>query len=105
MGRQLFTGITGLAAAVATALIGAPAAHADEAGFLNELHRNGFKGWEVGGQQMPDGVLVAQGYTACNRFHLGEKPDQLLAQLGAGDVETGRALISAAQHNLCPDTL
>ncbi|GBE65827.1 hypothetical protein MFM001_22890 [Mycobacterium sp. MFM001] len=93
------------AAGFAVGLIVAPSAHADDQGFLNELQSNGFGGWSVGGQQMPDGVLVAQGYMACNRLHLGESPDQLVGQLSPNDAGTGRMLIQAAQHNLCPDTL
>jgi hypothetical protein len=54
---------------------------------------------------MPDGAIVAQGYMACNRLHLGESPEQLLAQLSPNDAGTGRMLLNAAQHHLCPDTL
>ncbi|ORV14691.1 DUF732 domain-containing protein [Mycobacterium celatum] len=104
MRKQLLVG-TIAAAGFAAGLIGAPAAHADDQGFLNELQASGFQGWSVGGQQMPDGVLVAQGYMACNRLHLGESPDQLVGQLSPNDAGTGRMLIQAAQHNLCPDTL
>lgn len=103
MRKQLVFGT--VAAGFAVGLIGAPSAHADDQGFLNELRSNGFPGWSVGGQQMPDGVLVAQGYMACNRLHLGESPDQLVGQLSPNDAGTGRMLIQAAQHNLCPDTL
>ena len=102
--RQLLV-TTLAAAAFAVGFIGTPSAHADDQGFLNELRANGFAGWSVAGQQMPDGVLVSQGYMACNRLHLGERPDQLLGQLSPNDVNTGRMLLHAAQHNLCPDTL
>lgn len=84
---------------------GAPSAHADDQAFLNELRSNGFPGLSVAGQQMPDGAVVAQGYMACNRLHLGESPDQLLAQVSPNDARIGRMLVQAAQHNLCPDTL
>jgi hypothetical protein len=42
---------------------------------------------------------------ACNRLHLGEKPEQTLAQLNPNDAGKGRMLLNAAQHQLCPDTL
>ena len=85
--------------------IGAPLAHADDQAFLNELRSNGFPGLSFAGQQMPDGAVLAQGYMACNRLHLGESPDQLLAQVNPNDSNIGRMLVQAAQHNLCPDTL
>lgn len=86
-------------------LFGAPVASADEAGFLNELRANGFPGLSIGDAQLPDGAVVANGWMACNRLHLGEKPEQTLALLSPNDVDKGRMLINAAQHNLCPDTL
>ena len=103
MKKQLLFG--SVAAAIATGLIAAPTASADEAGFLDELRANGFPGLTVGDAQMPDGVVVANGWMACNRLHLGEKPEQTLAQLNPNDVEKGRMLLNAAQHHLCPDTL
>jgi hypothetical protein len=102
--KQLLAGIA-VAAGLTVGFIGAPSAHADEQGFLNELRSNGFPGLSFAGQQMPDGAVVAQGYMACNRLHLGESPDQLLAQLSPNDAGIGRMLVDAAQHNLCPDTL
>ncbi|MEB3050474.1 DUF732 domain-containing protein [Mycolicibacter sp. MYC123] len=86
-------------------LFGAPVASADEAGFLNELRANGFPGLSIGDAQLPDGAVVANGWMACNRLHLGERPEQTLALLSPNDVDKGRMLINAAQHNLCPDTL
>ncbi|AEF37229.1 MAG: DUF732 domain-containing protein [Mycolicibacter algericus] len=103
MRNQLLFGT--LAAACALGLLGAPVANADEEGFLNELRADGFPGLTVGDAQLPDGVVVANGWMACNRLHLGEKPEQTLAQVSPNDVEKGRMLINAAQHNLCPDTL
>lgn len=94
-----------IAAGLVLGLIGAPTASADEAGFLNELRANGFPGLTVGDAQMPDGVVVANGWMACNRLHLGEKPEQTLAQLNPNDADKGRMLLNAAQHQLCPDTL
>ena len=104
MRKQLPAGIT-VAAGLAAGLIGAAPAHADEQGFFNELRSVGFPGLSFAGQQMPDGAVAAQGYMACNRLHLGESPDHLLAQVSPNDAEIGRMLIHAAQHNLCPDTL
>ncbi|MEZ0382354.1 DUF732 domain-containing protein [Mycobacterium sp. pW045] len=103
MRNQLLFGT--LAAGCALGFLAAPAASADEEGFLNELRANGFPGLTVGDAQLPDGVVVANGWMACNRLHLGEKPEQTLAQVSPNDVEKGRMLINAAQHNLCPDTL
>ncbi|MCV7383533.1 DUF732 domain-containing protein [Mycolicibacter longobardus] len=103
MKKQFLMGT--VAAGLAIGFIGAPTASADEAGFLNELRANGFPGLTVGDAQMPDGVVVANGWMACNRLHLGEKPEQTLAQLNPNDVDKGRMLLNAAQHNLCPDTL
>lgn len=103
MNRQLLFG--SFIAAGLIGFMGAPTASADEAGFLNELRANGFPGLTVGDAQMPDGVVIANGWMACNRLHLGEKPEQTLAQLNPNDADKGRMLLNAAQHNLCPDTL
>ncbi|WP_409435038.1 DUF732 domain-containing protein [Mycobacterium sp. SMC-14] len=103
MKKQLLLGT--IAAGFAIGFIGAPTASADEQGFLNELRANGFPGLSIGDAQMPDGVVVANGWMACNRLHLGEKPEQTLAQVNPNDVDKGRMLINAAQHHLCPDTL
>jgi hypothetical protein len=94
-----------IATGVGIGLIGAPTAYADEEGFLNELRANGFPGLTIADAQLPDGVVVANGWMACNRLHLGEKPEQTLAQLNPNDLDKGRMLLNAAQHNLCPDTL
>nr|WP_239652144.1 DUF732 domain-containing protein [Mycobacterium sp. UM_NZ2] len=94
-----------IAAGFAVGLIGAPIASADDEGFLNELRSNGFPGLTLGDQQLPDGVVVANGWMACNRLRLGEKPEQTLAQVNPNDADKGRMLINAAQHHLCPDTL
>lgn len=101
--KQLLFGT--VAAGFAIGVAGAPLASADEQGFLNELRANGFPGLSIGDAQMPDGVVVANGWMACNRLHLGEKPEQTLAQLNPNDLDKGRMLLNAAQHNLCPDTL
>lgn len=101
--KQLLFGT--IAAGFAIGLVGAPVASADEQGFLNELRANGFPGLSIGDAQMPDGVVVDNGWMACNRLHLGEKPEQTLAQLNPNDLDKGRMLLNAAQHNLCPDTL
>lgn len=101
--KQLLFGT--VAAGFAFGVVGAPLASADEQGFLNELRANGFPGLSIGDAQMPDGVVVANGWMACNRLHLGEKPEQTLAQLNPNDLDKGRMLLNAAQHNLCPDTL
>jgi hypothetical protein len=101
--KQLLFGT--IAAGLAMGLIGAPTASADEEGFLYELRANGFPGLTVGDALMPDGVVVGNGWMACNRLHLGEKPEQTLAQLNPNDAGKGRMLLNAAQHQLCPDTL
>lgn len=103
MNRQLLLGT--VIAAGFIGFIGAPTASADEASFLNELRANGFPGLTVGDAQLPDGAVVANGWMACNRLHLGERPEQTLAQLNPNDLDKGRMLLNAAQHNLCPDTL
>jgi hypothetical protein len=102
--RKLLAGVA-VAAGLGVGFIGAPSAHADDEAFLNETRSNGFPGLTFAGQQMPDGAAVAQGYMACNRLHLGESPEQLLSQLSPNDAGTGRMLVNAAQHHLCPDTL
>ncbi|WP_067970172.1 DUF732 domain-containing protein [Mycolicibacter icosiumassiliensis] len=103
MQKQLLFGT--IAAGFAVGLIAAPIASADDEAFLNELRSNGFPGLTLGDQQLPDGVVVANGWMACNRLRLGEKPEQTLAQVNPNDVDKGRMLINAAQHHLCPDTL
>lgn len=102
MRKRHATGI-GVAAVLAVGFVGTPPAHADDQSFLNELRGEGFPGLTVAGQQMPDGAVVAQGYMACNRMHLGQKPDDLIAQVNPGDAKIGAMLVHAAQHNLCPD--
>ena len=103
MKKQLLFGT--IAAGITLGFAGAPAASADEEGFLNELRANGFPGLTVGDAQLPDGAVVANGWMACNRLRLGERPEQTLAQVNPNDVDKGRMLINAAQHQLCPDTL
>lgn len=104
MRKQLATGI-GVAAVLAGGFVGASPAHADDQSFLNELRANNFPGLSFAGQQMPDGAVVAQGYMACNRLHLGQSADDLIAQVNPNDANIGRMLVRAAQRNLCPDTL
>ena len=104
MRKQLSIGI-GVAAVLAVGWVGAPPAHADDQSFLNELRANGFPGLSFAGQQMPDGAVVAQGYMACNRLHLGQSADDLIAQVNPNDANIGRLLVHAAQRNICPDTL
>lgn len=104
MRKHLLAGVA-VTAGFVVGIVGTPLAHADDQAFLNELRSNGFPGLSFAGQQMPDGAVLAQGYMACNRLHLGESPDQLIAQLNPNDVGTGRMLVRAAQHHLCPDTL
>ncbi|MUL64643.1 hypothetical protein BOO86_09235 [Mycobacterium sp. CBMA 234] len=103
MRKQLALGI-GAAAVLAVGFVGTPPAHADDQSFLNELRADGFPGLSFAGQQMPDGAVVAQGYMACNRMHLGQSADDLIAQVNPNDTNIGRMLVRAAQHNLCPDT-
>ncbi|BBX84166.1 hypothetical protein MAUB_20390 [Mycolicibacterium aubagnense] len=104
MRKQLATGI-GVAVVLAGGFVGASPAHADDQSFLNELRADNFPGLSFAGQQMPDGAVVAQGYMACNRLHLGQSADDLIAQVNPGDANIGRMLVHAAQRNLCPDTL
>lgn len=103
MRKMLVTGI-GVAAVLSVGFVGTAPAHADDQSFLNELRSEGFPGLSIAGQQMPDGAIVAQGYMACNRMHLGQKSDDLIAQVNPNDSTIGRMLVHAAQHNLCPDT-
>ncbi|MBI3224822.1 MAG: DUF732 domain-containing protein [Mycolicibacterium cosmeticum] len=102
--RKQLAGI-GAAAMLAVGFVGAPSAHADDQSFLNELRANNFPGLTFAGQQMPDSAAVAQGYMACNRMHLGQSAEDLIAQVNPADTNIGRMLVHAAQHNLCPDTL
>ncbi len=104
MRKQRAIGI-GATALLAVGIVGTPPARADDQSFLNELRSNGFPGLTFAGQQMPDGAVVAQGYMACNRLHLGQSADDLIAQVNPGDANIGRMLVHAAQRNLCPDTL
>ncbi|MCX2711954.1 DUF732 domain-containing protein [Mycolicibacterium sp. J2] len=104
MRKQLVMGI-GVAAVLAGGFVGTPLAYADDQSFLNELRANNFPGLTFAGQQMPDAAVIAQGYMACNRMHLGQSADDLIAQVNPADATIGRMLVRAAQHNLCPDTL
>lgn len=95
----------------ALVLIAAPAAHADDAGYLGRLNASGVP------IPLPDSTRLSSGHYVCaelrmyghtGTYRAGTSPGDLVRQLtdtfffspAAAD-----AVIQAAQAELCPDTL
>jgi hypothetical protein len=96
----MFRLISVVSAAVATALMVAAPAHADDQSFLNylEAHGQSTTQWP-----MSPGKLVMVGHMTCTNLHSGADP---LAGSSPIDRATwGPIGVEAAQHELCPDTL
>jgi hypothetical protein len=93
-----------IAAAALAALIGtAPPAHADDASYLAELQTAGVPTAMIGGVWRPD-APVDMGHHICDAIRGGESPQSATSHFGWMS-QWGPAIVAAAQHNLCPDTL
>lgn len=87
-----------LAVLSAAALVGAAPAHADEGGYLAALQAAGVP-------VVIQATAISTGYTVCGQIRGGESPATAAQQWGIYSAAWGPAIVDAAQHNLCPDTL
>jgi hypothetical protein len=84
--------------ALAITLSVAPLAYADDDSYVAALNAAGVP--LLGGP----GKYVAGGYRVCDELRHGETPAGAATQFGAYN-GFGPAIVSAAQHELCPETL
>lgn len=97
---------TGLVAGLVTT---APAANADDQGFLDELRANQWSGVNFGltGQPIAPGVIlnedsaIAAGHNVCNQLRQGLTPDEIVSAAIRSNQDNYRILINASQHHLC----
>lgn len=85
---------------LAAALAFAAPAHADDAGYLDYVRSHGVPYSNLN----PAGVL-GEGYEMCAQMHEGMSPQDAANQYGGIDRIWTPAIVYAAQHELCPDTL
>ena len=78
-------------------LLVAPQAHADDQGFINELHSDGV-------MMLNQNFWIINGHKMCDMLHQGIAPATLYDQFGLQNAQ-GPQIVTAAQHNICPDTL
>jgi hypothetical protein len=78
-------------------LVAPPQAHADDAGYLAELQSDGV-------MMLNRNFWVINGHRMCDMLHSGIAPETLYDQFGLQNAQ-GPQIVTAAQHNLCPDTL
>jgi hypothetical protein len=77
-------------------------ARADSDGFIAELQSDGVPILGLAGP----GRYIQAGYTICMELHSGASPDTAADSSGFGQLYAWKQqLVTAAQHNLCPDTL
>lgn len=84
----------------AAVLVAAPA-HADEASFQQYLNNHQIN---IGTLALNPSVIPSVGQEVCTRLHTGTPRDQVVGAIPGlfGDAE---GITTAAQHELCPDTL
>jgi hypothetical protein len=84
-------------AAVAAAVVMAPAAHADGNQYLADLAAHG-------APMVSQGNALEQGLRVCDALRSGVTPEQTFGNFG---FFTGYApvIVDLAQHDLCPETL
>ena len=87
------------AALTVLAISTAPAAHADDAAFQNDLAQN-----HIGVGIMNPPTVLALGHFMCDRMREGMSPADA-AQLPRGPFIDGMGIVTTAQHDICPDTL
>ena len=94
--KSMLFSITAAATAAAIAL--SPPAHADDASYLDALHRAGIN-WLPWMQSSE----ISSGHIVCSELRSGQRPADLVGQFPIpGDAAP---TIAAAQAELCPDTL
>jgi len=95
MSKMISAAAAGL---VATAIVSlAPAAHADEQGYISELQSEGLPAGP--------GLFMTMGYETCNWLRGGMPVSTAENNFGLMSGAVGPQVVAAAQHNLCPDTL
>jgi hypothetical protein len=86
----------------AALVVSAGSARADSDGFVAELQSDGVPILGLSGP----GRYIEAGYTICMELHSGASPDTAADSSGFGQLYAWKQqLVTAAQHNLCPDTL
>jgi hypothetical protein len=85
------------AAAAAAAISVSPAAHADDQTYLDYLSSH-----QIGTLWMTPADKTSMGHMICGWIRGGQNPADIAQQIKAMD---GPAIVGAAQHELCPDTL
>lgn len=99
MKKIIIGGLAAGAVTLALAGVGSPQAHADENGYLNQLNQSGVP------MANPAGALMG-GRMVCDNLHHGMTPEQVASPLQFGLMAGfAPAIVDAAQHQLCPDTL
>jgi Protein of unknown function (DUF732) len=85
-------------AAVAAALFSAGIAHADEAGYLDELSRHGYGVTAASGE-----YLLGSGHAMCRELQAGHSPDYVAKHWTYPNASYQNLLdmATAAQNNLC----
>ena len=86
------------AAATVATLCGAPMAHADEAGYLDQLSQHGYLVTEPSGQ-----YLLGSGHAMCGELQAGHSPDYVAKHWTYPNASYQNLLdmATAAQNNLC----
>ena len=86
----------------AALVVSTGSAHADSDGFIDELQSNGVPILGLAGP----GRYIQAGYTICMMLRNGESPETAASASGFGQLYIWKSqLVTAVQHNLCPDTL
>ncbi len=86
----------------AALLMSTGTAHANSDGYIAELQSSGVP---ILGLEGP-GRYIQAGYTICTMLRAGESPAVAADSSGFGQLYMWKMqLVTAAQHNLCPDTL
>lgn len=90
--------VCGSAAATVIALVGAPIADADEAGYLDELSRHGYLVTAPTGE-----YLLGSGHAMCRELNAGHSPDYVAKHWTYPNASYQNLLdmATAAQNNLC----
>ena len=86
------------ACSTAALIVTASPAHADDQSYLDELTQNGVP------MRNGPGFALMGGNNVCAYLHHGMSPEGIARKMGAM-ADWGPAIVAAAQHNLCPDTL
>jgi hypothetical protein len=101
MKKPLMASFAALAFFAALVMSTGPA-RADSDGFIAELQSDGVPILGLAGP----GRYIQAGYTICMELHSGASPDTAADSSGFGQLFIWKQqLVTAAQHNLCPDTL